>query len=79
MPGRYCIRLSPVFTGAVSWLMSCLMRLAGNAARPPGRWPSLDHLRDGQPHLLPAALLRRVQPATIEVPPALRNSPPCPG
>jgi hypothetical protein len=29
--------------------------------------PSLDHLRGGQPHLLPAGLLRRVQPWLITV------------
>ena len=27
-PGRYCIRLSRVFTSAVSWLMLCLVRFA---------------------------------------------------
>jgi len=32
-PGRYCIRRSRVFTSAVSWPMSCLMRLASDRLR----------------------------------------------
>jgi hypothetical protein len=32
-PGRYCIRLSQVFTSAVSWPVPCLVRLAGDFLR----------------------------------------------
>jgi hypothetical protein len=32
-PGRDCIRLSRVLTGAVSWLMVCLARLASDRLR----------------------------------------------
>jgi hypothetical protein len=32
-PGLYCIRLSRVFTSTVSWVMSCLTRLASGRLR----------------------------------------------
>ena len=33
-PGRYCIRLSRVLASAVSWPMSCLVRLASALENP---------------------------------------------